>query len=73
MLHQHPNSHEAYFGIPPENFRPKSFPPKKILGGLNFQVGCQDRLCVNSDANEGYRNGIAEVSEVLTHEHFNFN
>ena len=25
---------------------------KKFLYGLNFQVGCQDRLCVNSDADE---------------------
>ena len=59
-----------------ENFLPKSIPPqkplKKILGGLNFQVVCQDRLHVNSDADEDYRNGIAEVSEVLAHDHFNF-
>ena len=23
-----------------------------LVCGLNFQVGCQDRLCVNSDADE---------------------
>ena len=23
-----------------------------LVGGLTVRVGCQDRLCVNSDANE---------------------
>ena len=40
--------------------------------GLNFQVECQDRLRVNSDADEALANGIAEVSEVFAHNYFNF-
>ena len=38
-----------------------------LVCGLNFEVGCQDRLHVNSDADEA----LAEVSEVLAHYHFN--
>ena len=36
-----------------------------LVCGLNFQMGCQDRLRVNSDADQALANGIAEVSESL--------
>ena len=39
--------------------------------GLNFQVGCQDKLRVNSDADKALANGLAEVSKELAHNHFN--
>ena len=41
-----------------------------LVCDLNFQMGCQDRLRVNSDAGETRPNGIAEVSEVLAHNPF---
>ena len=41
--------------------------------GLNFGVGCQNRLRVNPDADETlWPNGIAEVSEMLAQNQFNF-
>ena len=43
-----------------------------LVCGLNFQVGCQGRLRVNSDAADkalAYWD-IAEVSEVLAYNHF---
>ena len=44
-----------------------------LVCGLNFQVGCQDKLHVIADADEALAyNGLAEVSEVLAHNHFNF-
>ena len=33
-----------------------------LVFGLNFQVRCQDTLCVNSDADEALANGITKVS-----------
>ena len=38
-----------------------------LVCDLNFQAGSQDRLHVNSDADEALK-----VSEVLAHNHFNF-
>ena len=42
-----------------------------IMCGLKFQVGSQDRLRVNSDADKALAYRITEVSEVLAHNHFN--
>ena len=41
-----------------------------LVRGLNFQAGCSDRLCVNSDFDETRVSGMAEVSEVLAHHHY---
>ena len=38
--------------------------------GLNFQVGCQNKLQVNSDSDNALANGLAEVSKELAHNHF---
>ena len=43
-----------------------------LVCGLNFQVGCQGMLRVIQMLMKHESNGIAEVSEVLTHNHFNF-
>ena len=43
-----------------------------LVCGLNFQVGCQDVLRVIQMLIKHKSNGIAEVSEVLAHNHFNF-
>ena len=67
VLHQHLNSHVAYPGIPPEisnhthgQYQALAIIPSSMVAsadiahmcGLKFQVGCQDRLHVNSDADE---------------------
>ena len=53
VLHQHLNSNVAYPGIPPEN---SNHTVKSVnitlVCGLKFQVGCQDRQRVNSNADE---------------------
>ena len=53
VLHQHLNSHVAYPGIPPENSNHTQGQYQHLtFDRMNFQVRCQDRLRVNSDANE---------------------
>ena len=41
-----------------------------LVCGLKFWVGCQDRLCFNSDADETLPYELAEVSEVFSHNYF---
>ena len=41
-----------------------------LVCGLNFQVECQDKLRVNSDADKALANELAEVSKELLHNHF---
>ena len=58
VLHQHLNSHVAYPGIPPENSKIRKLEGTmasadiSLVCGLNFQVGCQDSLRLNSDADK---------------------
>ena len=43
-----------------------------LVCGLNFRVGCHDRLRVNSDAYGALNLHVAEVREVLVCSHFIF-
>ena len=67
VFHQHLNSHIAYPGIPNLQTTHEGNPPKPsnqtlaLVCGLEVRVECQDRLCVNSDADETLANGIADM------------
>ena len=44
-----------------------------LVCGLKVRVGCQDKLCVNSDADEALADGKADnLSDVLPHSYEKF-